>query len=72
MKTLNLAQLNVEELSTQEMTQTQGGSFLDFANLTVINDLLAIGTSLSIGGGSSNSGSGSGSGNSGGLLGGLF
>nr|WP_293836434.1 hypothetical protein [uncultured Arsenicibacter sp.] len=50
MKTLNLDQLEVQEMNNQEMIDAQGGSFLNLANVTEIFDFAAIGTSLSIGG----------------------
>nr|WP_293840839.1 hypothetical protein [uncultured Arsenicibacter sp.] len=50
MKTLNLDQLEVQEMNNQEMIDAQGGSFLNLANVTEIFDFALIGTSLSIGG----------------------
>ena len=50
MKTMNLDQLEVQEMNNQEMIDAQGGSFLNLANVTEIFDFALIGTSLSIGG----------------------
>ena len=50
MKTLNLDQLEVQELTSQEMINTEGGRFLDLVNVTEIFDFASIGTALSIGG----------------------